>query len=164
MSPTNLQISNIGSESDILLRNLCELYIHDMAEFFEIDTGDDGRYSYDTSSVWKNGSQVYLVKAGCSIAGFAIVGAAAKSLSEVPVHDVHEFFIVRRYRRHGFGQNLASFLWNQHPGPWLVRVLEANAPAILFWRTAISRHSDSRYTEERRIVNGRSWVFFRFGE
>jgi hypothetical protein len=41
-------------------------------------------------------------------------------------------------------------------------VLEANAPAVLFWRTAISIHSHGSYAEERRLVGGRPWLFFRF--
>jgi hypothetical protein len=53
MSPSSLVISKIGPESDVLLRNLFEHYIHDMAEWFEIDTKADGSYSYDTSLVWE---------------------------------------------------------------------------------------------------------------
>jgi hypothetical protein len=44
---SSLSISKIGPESDVLLRNLFQLYIHDMAEWFEIDTNSDGSYSYD---------------------------------------------------------------------------------------------------------------------
>jgi hypothetical protein len=38
MAPSNLVISKIGPESDVVLRNLFEHYIHDTAEWFEIDT------------------------------------------------------------------------------------------------------------------------------
>jgi len=57
---------------------------------------------------------------------------------------------------------MATLLWNQRPGQWLVRVLEANAPAVQFWRTAISSHSRGSYEEDVRIVNGRPWRFFKF--
>ena len=73
MSPSNLVISKIGPESDVLLRNLFEHYIHDMAEWFDIDTKADGSYSYDTSLAWENGYDAYLAKVGDSIAGFALV-------------------------------------------------------------------------------------------
>ncbi len=155
VSPSNLSISRIGPESDVRLRNLCQHYIHDMAEWFEIDTNADGSYSYDTASVWSKGYEVYLAKTGDSIAGFAIVGSET-------VHDMHEFFVIRRFRRRGFGQRMATLLWNERPGEWQVRVLEANAPAVLFWRTAISIHSHGSYTEEVRIVGGRPWLYFRF--
>jgi len=45
MSPSSLLISKIGPESEVLLRNLFEHYLHDMAEWFEIDTQADGSYS-----------------------------------------------------------------------------------------------------------------------
>jgi predicted acetyltransferase len=67
-----------------------------------------------------------------------------------------------RFRRGGLGQRMAAFLWNKHPGEWLVRVLEVNAPAISFWRTAISRYSLGSYREQQHLVHGRPWRFFRF--
>jgi predicted acetyltransferase len=160
---SNLLVSQIGPESDVLLRNLFEHYIHDMAEWFDIDTRADGSYSYDTSLlVWGSGYDAYLAKVGDSIAGFAIVGSAVEWLGNVGANDVHEFFVIRRFRRSGVGQKMAVLLWNEHPGEWLVRVLAANAAAVLFWRAAVSSHSRDRYQEEERIVNGRVWRFFRF--
>ena len=159
---SHLSISKIGPESNALLRNLFEHYIHDMSEWFEIDTKADGSYSYDTSSVWANGYHAYLAKVGDSIAGFALVGSAQEWLGDIGACEVHEFFVMRRFRRSGCGRNMARLVWNQYPGEWLVRVLEANAPAVLFWRTAIASHSRGSHKEEIRIVNGRPWRFFRF--
>lgn len=159
---SSLLISKIGPESDVLLRNLFEHYMHDMAEWFEIDTKADGSYSYDTSLVWARGYDAYLAEVGDSIAGFALIGSAVEWLGEIGAHDVHEFFVIRRFRRSGVGQKMATFLWNERPGEWLVRVLEANAPAVTFWRTAISSYSRGSYEEEGRVVNGRPWRFFRF--
>jgi predicted acetyltransferase len=162
MSPSNLSISKIGPESDAVLRNLFEHYLHDMAEWFEIDTQADGSYSYDTSSFWESGYDAYLAKVEDSIAGFALVGSAVEWLGDIGAHDVHEFFVIRGFRRNGMGQRMATALWNERPGEWLVRVLELNAPAVLFWRTAISSYSRGSYEEQGRIVKGRPWRFFRF--
>ena len=162
MSTSILSIVKIGPESDLLLRNLFEHYIHDMAEWFEIDTKADGSYSYDTSVIWQNGYDAYLAKIDDSIAGFAIVGSAVEWLGNVRAHDMREFFVIRRFRRSGFGERMATLVWNERPGEWLVRVLESNAPAVLFWRTTISKHSHGSYAEEGRLVNGRPWRFFRF--
>jgi hypothetical protein len=89
-----------------------------MSEWFDVDTGADGSYAYDTASFWAGEHEVYLARVG---------------------------------------KQMATLLWNEHPGEWLVRVLEANAPAVLFWRTAVSS-----YQEEQRVIDGRSWIFFRF--
>jgi predicted acetyltransferase len=162
MPSHNLVISKIGPESDALLRNLFEHYCYDMSEFFDVDTGADGSYSYDTASLWASGCNAYLAKVGDSIAGFAIIGSGDEWLGAIGMHDVHEFFIMRKFRRCGFGESMATFLWNEHPGEWLVRALEANDRAVCFWRAAISRYSLGSYREEQNMVHGLPWRFFRF--
>jgi predicted acetyltransferase len=162
MRPLSLAISRIGPESDMLLRNLFEHYIHDMAEWFEIDTKPDGSYSYDTSVIWENSYETYVAKTGDSIAGLAIVGPALEWVGGTGAHEVREFFIIRRFRRSGFGHRMAIRLWAERPGEWLVRAVESNAPAVLFWRAAISSYTLGAYAEERRVISGRRWLFFRF--
>jgi predicted acetyltransferase len=162
MPPPGIALSGIGPESDALLRNLFEHYCHDMSEWFDVDTGTDGLYSYDTASIWTKDYRAYLATIGASIAGFAVIGPAAEWLGDVSAHDVHEFFVMRRFRRRGVGQRMATLLWNRHPGEWLVRVFEANAPAVHFWRNAISACSMGSYQETGRVIDGRSWRFFRF--
>lgn len=132
-----------------------------MSAWFDVDTRADGTYSYDTSVIWEKGYDAYLAKVGDSIAGFAIVASAAEWLSDIGAHDILEFFILRKFRLSGIGHRMATLLWNEYPGEWLVRVLEANAPAIAFWRTALATYSRDSYKEEERIVNGRPWRFFR---
>jgi predicted acetyltransferase len=161
-SASRVVLAKIGQESDLLLRNLFEHYVYEMAVWFEIDTQPDGSYSYDTSPIWENGWDVYVARLGDSIAGFAIVAPAGEWLAQAGGRDVREFFVIRRFRRSGLGQEMASAIWSQYPGEWLVRVVEVNEPAVHFWRTAISRFSQGSFTEEVRIVNGRSWRFFRF--
>ncbi len=133
-----------------------------LPEWFGLDTGADGRYSYDTASVWAKGYDVYLAKVGDAIAGFALIGSGGEWLDGIGTHDVHEFFVMRKFRRRGVGRSMATFLWNEHPGEWLVRVLEANAPAVTFWRGEVSIYSSGLYREDQHIVDGRPWKFFRF--
>jgi predicted acetyltransferase len=161
LPPPDLAISRIGPEADALLRNLFEHYCHDMSEWFDFDTGADGSYSHDTASVWAGGYGAYLAKIGGSIAGFALIGSGADWLGDIGARDVHEFFVMRKFRRRGVGQAMATLLWNELPGEWLVRVFEANAPAVLFWRDAISDYSLGSFREERRFIDGRPWIFFR---
>lgn len=149
MSPSNVSISKIGPESEGVLQSLLDQYLHDMAEWFAVD-------SYDVSALWRNGYDVYLANVLDSLAGFAIVGSVEGA------HDVHEFFVTRSFRRSGVGQTMATLLWDERPGEWLVRVLEANVGAVLFWRSAISEYSGGSYAEEGRSVKGRPWRFFRF--
>ena len=162
MLASDLVISKIGPESDVLLRNLFEHYCHDMSEWFDLDTEADGSYSHDTASIWAKGCDAWLAKIGTSIAGFVLIGSGAGWLGDIGAQDVHEFFVMRRFRRVGVGRKMATLIWNEHPGEWLVRVLEANAPAVLFWRKAISAYSLGSCREEQRLIDGQPWRFFRF--
>ena len=157
-----LVVSKVGPESAVVLRNLFEHYLHDMAEWFQFDTDADGSYSYDTSEVWQQGYEVYLASVDGAHAGFALIGSAAEWLGDIGAHDVHEFFVIRRYRRNAVGQRMAVQLWDERPGEWLVRVYEANVPAVPFWRSIIANYAGGTYQEERRIVNEKPWRFFRF--
>jgi protein involved in polysaccharide export with SLBB domain len=91
------------------------------------------------------------------IAGFVVIAPAAAQ-----GQDVREFFVLRKFRRRGVGRRMAGLVWNEHPGEWLVRVLEANAPAVLFWRAAVAGYSGGGFAEQARSVDGQAWRFFRF--
>ena len=156
-----LTITKIGPDAEPLLRNLFEHYAHDMSEWLDIETKPDGSFSFDTSKFWKE--EVYLAKEGESIVGFAIVGPATPWLgSDSNAFDVHEFFVLRRFRRSGLGRQMAEYIWNAHPGEWLVRVLEANRPAIPFWRGAVAAYTEGAYREEHVLVKDRPWRYLRF--
>ena len=128
----SLSMLKIGPESDAVLRVLFQHYLPDMAEWFEVEVNPDGTYFYDTSVIWEQGYDVYLAKLGDSVAGFALIGSADEYLSEVGARDVHEFFVLRGFRGGGIGRQMAMHLWNMYRGEWLVRALEANAPALAF--------------------------------
>lgn len=160
--PVNLVISKIGPQLDAALRNVAEHYCNEMSAWFDLARGADGRYSYDTASVWAKGYDAYLVKVDDSIAGFALIGSANEWLAAVGAHDVREFFVMPEFRRQGIGRSIARFLWGEYSGEWLVRALEANAPAVTFWRAEISSYSVGSYREAEHTVNGHRWKFFRF--
>jgi predicted acetyltransferase len=154
MTESSFSIAKVGPESEGVLRNLFPYYLHDMAEWFDIDTDADGTYPYDISAIWGK-YDVFLAKVGDSLAGFALIESGA-------VHDIGEFFVLRKFRRQGVGQKMAIALWRELRGPWQVRVCETNLPAMPFWRAAISRYTGGAFEEEERSLGGRGWRFFRF--
>jgi predicted acetyltransferase len=160
--PSGYRIEEVDRSADVVLRNLFEHYLHDMAEWFLFDSHEDGAYQYPTETIWENGCRAYLLYAGKIPTGFALIGTADTHLERVDVHDMHEFFVVRRHRGHGVGRSFTTDVWAAHPGEWLVRALQANEPAIPFWRSAISTYTDGRFGEETRTVDGRPWSYFTF--
>jgi len=104
-----------------VLRNLFEHYLHDMSEWFEIDTQADGSYSYDAASIWKDGYDAYLAKVGDSITGFALVGpepsgwvisAAMTYTSSLSSADFEGAASGREWRRY-CGMNVPAHGWSE---------------------------------------------------
>jgi predicted acetyltransferase/uncharacterized glyoxalase superfamily protein PhnB len=157
-----LDIRQVDRSQDSVLRNLLNLYMHDMAEWFLLDPEADGRYVYATEDLWRAGAHVYFAYHGLTPIAFAIVASAAAYTPDPNVKDLEEFFVIRRHRRTGVGQALAIDLWNRYPGPWLVRVYQRNLPALPFWRGAVSTYTGGRFEETAVSVRDRPWSYIRF--
>ena len=74
--------------------------------------------------------KTFLLRVDGQWAGFVLVRVGEP-------HDVAEFFILRKYRRHGVGTVAARLVFARFPGDWQVRQMRANAAATTFWRQAI---------------------------
>ena len=162
MLPDGFRISQEDPRSARVLGNLFEHYLHDMAEWFDFDTREDGAYSYPVETCWEDGNAVFFAYAGAIPVGFALVSSAEMWTGDKHGHDLKEFFVVRRYRRSGVGTALARHVWEAHTGSWLVRVYQDNRPALPFWRAAIAAYAGGQWDEEARTVDDKLWSYFRF--
>jgi len=162
MPAPKLRVERIDRSSDQILKNLMEHYLHDMAEWFEFDSTEDGSYSYSTDPIWDEGFDVFLVYSDVIPIGFAIVGSGERWIADKSARDLDEFFVIRRYRRKGVGQFLAEHVWGLYPGKWVVRVFQNNLPALPFWRVTVSGYTQGAYEEECREVAGLHWSYFTF--
>ena len=162
MLPREFRVELVDESTDPVLRNLFEHYLHDMAQWFEFDTQSDGRYECSTREMWDKPFTVYFAYAGAIPIGFGLVGSAEAWTGDATVLDMDEFFVIRRYRRHGVGAALANHIWDQHPGPWLVRVLRANLPAMPFWRGIVAARSGNDFQEQTLTSNQRLWSYLTF--
>ena len=156
------RVEKVDRSSDQVLRNLLEHYLHDMAEWFEFDSLEDGSYSYSATNFWDEGFDVFIAYTDLIPIGFAIVGSGERWIGDKNARDLDEFFVVRRYRRKGLGQFLAEHVWSLYPGKWVVRVFQHNLPALPFWRVAVSGYTDGVYEEDFREVEGNGWSYFTF--
>ncbi|HEY4392847.1 MAG TPA: GNAT family N-acetyltransferase [Polyangia bacterium] len=157
-----ITFDRVGIAADPLLRNLYQLYCHDMSEWLGLDAGSDGRFAFDTATLWQADMAVYLARvAGCP-AGFGVVASAEPWLARQGARDVKDLFILRRHRHQGVGRALAQHLWREFPGEWLVRVLAGNRPALQFWRGAIREFRGDAFEESVVQHRGRGWIHLRF--
>ncbi len=81
-----------------VVRRLLELYGHDFSEFTDADVDEHGRYGYPyLDAYWSEPERhPFLFRVDRHWAGFALVRSGAP-------HDMAEFFVLRKYRRHGIG-------------------------------------------------------------
>ena len=62
-----------------------------------------------------------------------------------------EFFVLRRFRRHGVGRAAAFAAFDHFGGPWEVRQREENPNATAFWRRTIDEYTRGDYEETRWV-------------
>ena len=159
---TPIRMQRVDRSADPVLQNLFEHYLHDMAEWFGFDTQEDGAYSYPTGQIWDQGCDVFIAYSAVTPIAFALVDSAGSRVPGSKARDLKEFFVVRRYRRDGVGKAFAAYVWDQCPGPWLVRVYQGNRPALPFWRNVIAEYSAGEFQENLFDAEGRAWSYFTF--
>ena len=166
MSDARVSLARLRSSEHTLLTNLLELYVHDLSALFpQVELDDNGRFGYAKLPLFLGDSQrhlAFLIRAGDRIAGFALATRGSPVSDDPNVHDVAEFFVLRRYRRSGVGRHAAELLFQALPGRWTVRVLERNTRAFAFWRRAVFDFARGAVDEaERRDASG-VWRVFAF--
>ncbi|HEY0779498.1 MAG TPA: hypothetical protein VGD56_16140 [Gemmatirosa sp.] len=160
-----VEVSPAGPEQEPILANLLELYAHDLSALFDLSLQPTGRFGYPSlARYWQDDSRFpFLVRVAGELAGFVLVSRGSRVRDDAAVWDVAEFFVVRRFRTRGVGVAAAADVWRRFPGPWEVRVLERNVPALAFWQVAIASFTDARLTDEVWTdAERRIWRVFSF--
>jgi predicted acetyltransferase len=142
----DLQPASINDKP--VLRNLLELYQYDFSEYENSDVDQHGLYGYRyLDHYWaEQGRYPFLLRVDGRPAGFALV----RTIYEGPgnfVHSVAEFFVMKKYRRHGVGRETARRLFEMFPGRWRVAEEEENYPAQAFWHTVIDEFTNGDFEE-----------------
>lgn len=88
------------------------------------------------------------------LAGFALACSLANDGGQK--HHLAEFFILRKLRRSGVGENAACQLFERFPGSWQVAQRDWNIAAQHFWRRVIGRYTGAAFTERHDDDVGRT--------
>jgi predicted acetyltransferase len=145
----SIEIKEASLDQKSILRNLLELYLYDFSEYIDIEVGEDGLYGYPPLEYYWNepGRHAFLVRAGGRLAGFVLVRTHPPGPDGGEVRSIAEFFILRKYRRKGLGEEVARRIFDRFPGDWRVAQIVENPQATAFWRKVIDRYTGGRYTE-----------------
>ena len=132
----------------LALRNMLELYLHDLSEYWPYELDAHGLYGYHTLDYYwreeKHVAFVFLVDE--RYAGFALVNGNVWT----PENDLWmaQFFVARRYRRRGVASAAARIIFDRLPGRWEIGQFPANRPSQLFWRRLIADYTGGVYTDQ----------------
>ena len=126
--------------------------------------GEIGHREPDQLARWfaDSSAQVLTILRGVDPVGFAMVRLGGQYPGRVPVDfSMAEFFIDRRWRRHGIGQAAVRLILDRFAGRWEILEYLRNPGAVQFWRRVVAAYTEGRYQE--RIVNGEVLQYFDSG-
>ncbi len=131
------QIRPAVVEDKPLLRNLLQLYLYDLSQFYEeyskahpLDRNGEFRYDYLDNYWAEKGRYAYVFECDGLPAGFALVRNVDGRYFEMA-----EFFVLRQHRSQGFGRKWATELIRRHPGDWEIQFYKTNEVAAGLWRS-----------------------------
>lgn len=147
-APDGWSLERAGDAERPLVAQLLQLYLHDFSELDHDDVGEDGRFDYRWFDLYgrKAGYHPLLLRIGGKPAGFVLLEERG-SEGNPAAHYVAEFFVLRAYRRSGYGTAVARALFDRYPGKWEIEQTGPNLAAQAFWREVIAGDTGQRYRE-----------------
>lgn len=148
------------TERELLLR-LFELYLYDFSEMEHSDVNEEGLFQPPArpfvARYWREpGKHAFLLRVAGKPAGFALLCEAGLDGDSAGRRYLSAFFVMRAYRRRGYGDAMARALFDRFPGPWQVLEIRDNPEAQAFWRRVIGQATGGAYQE--RWLNQREIV------
>ena len=152
-------------EEEPVVANLLQLYAHDFSEFHNVELGLDGRFSLQAASALLERLQPTPVSglAGRQIGRAGFREAEGRRFRAMSLSGIWRSSLLFA----GTGgveseREVAQQVWKRFPGPWEVRVMEANGPACRFWQRAIAEFAGEATRSIRFEKGGKSWYLFSF--
>jgi predicted acetyltransferase len=144
----DVALTPAGPEQEPVFAQLMQLYYYDFSELLGVEIGDDGRFPFaHHRSYWSDPRHhPFLIRVDGHLAGFSVVDARSR-LTDEPLWDMSQFFVLRRHRAAGVGARAAVATFDMFRGRWEVREVARNTPAQAFWRKVIDRYTGGRFTE-----------------
>ncbi|MFN0186192.1 MAG: GNAT family N-acetyltransferase [Aquabacterium sp.] len=129
-----------------VLSRLLELYQYDLSDVWPQHLNVHGEYGFAVDRYLRNPLlKGYLFQVDGHPAGFGLVDPDVS----LPGNQfwMGQFFVMKRYRRHGLASRAARHIFDQHRGRWEVGQMPLNTPALHFWRRVIGDYTQGRYVE-----------------
>ena len=160
----DIKVTSAKKGEKPIMANLLNFYLHDFSEFGDDEIEAEGRFTYPIlEQYWEDPNRYpFLIRASGVLAGFALVRILNDPRASNTIIDMTEFFVLRRFRRHGVGTTAACRLWDLFVGQWEVRVMVTNVNALPFWQKTINSYTRGSYSEEQGGTRADKWHTFQF--
>ncbi|MBD3922190.1 GNAT family N-acetyltransferase [Paenibacillus sp. PR3] len=157
-----LEVTIIPYNDKNILSQLIQLYRYDSSEFDGHALNEHGLYMYKyLDHQWTDEyRRPCLFRVNGEIAGFALVMLEVPrdrvKLSEAEhTNIIGDFFIMRKFRRQGYGKQAAIKLFDMFPGAWEIRQTGSNLPANRFWNQVLDVYTGGSY--EQQVLEDERW-------
>lgn len=139
-----------------VLKNLIQFSEYDFSEFVDSDVKEDGKYEYDYIDNYfcEEDRNVVFIKERGYYVGFAMINSHTCYLKEEGIFCVAEFFIMKKYRKKGYGKKLINYLFGNYKGKWELFVHNSNSIGQKFWSIVIHEYTDKFTTKKIKNEDG----------
>ncbi len=145
-----IEVVKATQQQKSVLCNLMELYQYDLSEIEAKDVDVCGLFGYRYLDLyWTEPERhPFLVKVDDKLAGFVLVNQHTYLYRDNDAMSIAEFFILKKYRNQGIGEQVATQIFDQFPGSWEVRQTAFNPGAQAFWSKVISQYTNGVFKED----------------
>lgn len=153
-----VEIVRVREEDKSVLANLVQFYRYDFSSRRGFDLSEHGTYTYRYLDHYflEDARIAFFLRHEGKLAGFALVR------SHDDVHELAEFFVLRLYRRRGFGRSAATQIFKRFPGEWRLSIDENNDEASWFWQAIIPSVASDRNVGTSKNQEFRDQTEFHF--
>lgn len=147
-APTNgVRVVRSRRSERPLLARLLQFYLYDFSEqeppgsdALDFDKrGGFGRTAPHEDYWDRPDWHALLIRVAEKTAGFAFINTHSHRTAGSVEHNMAEFFVARKFRRHGVATDAVRQILELLPGHWEVAVKATNQAARAFWPLAIAR-------------------------
>lgn len=162
--PSDWTLTNVKESERDLLEQLLQFYLYDFSEMDDEEVDEAGRFRYPVTGPYgrEPGRHALLLRVRGKPAGFVLVDERSPIPGSEDRRYVREFFVMRAYRRHGYGAAMAWAIFDRFPGRWQVEQIGPNVGAQAFWRRVIGAYTAGRFSERTEEREGLTLVIQEF--
>lgn len=151
MDNYNIETYDKYNITDIVKRQIYKLLQfseYDFSEYIGSDLNVYGEFEYEHYEDYfiDEKRKIYLLKINNNLAGFAFINNISYQLNnDDNILCVAEFFIMKKYRKKGYGRILAKYIFDTLNGKWEVFQMKNNTIAGIFWDNIIKDYTKNNY-------------------